>query len=94
MIWDFMGCRTLPTVGDYLVSIEGVLNCEITCQKFGDSLCEGIREFSGYNFVKQGKAKILIIYLRTKDPRSKPQGPGRLGSAAHEILKIIESPLL
>ena len=41
MIWaDFTGRRPL-LVRDYVVSIE-VLNCEITCKKFGDSLCDGI----------------------------------------------------
>ena len=51
-------------------------------------------QFYGCNFAKHELAKLLIIYLTTRDrPRSKPHGP-RLRSAAHEILKIIESLLL
>ena len=49
--------------------------------------------FFRYNFAKHELAKLLIIYMTTRDyPRSKPHGP-ILRSAAHEILKIIESPL-
>ena len=39
MISDFTGL----SIRDYVVSIESALSCEITCQKYGDTLCDGIR---------------------------------------------------
>ena len=49
-------------------------------------------QFFRYNYAKHELAKLLIIYMTTRDhPRSKSHGPG---PAAHEILKIIESPLV
>ena len=47
MIWVLTGRGHLP-VSDYVVSIEGVLNCEITCQKSGHSLCDGIRPMKSW----------------------------------------------
>ena len=47
------------------------------------------------SFAKHELTKLLIIYMTTRDhPRSEPHGPGPAGvSAAHEIFKMIESPL-
>ena len=49
----------------------------------------GKKQFFRSSSVKHGLAKLLIFYFPSRDrPLSKPQG-----SAAHEIQKIIESPL-
>ena len=52
MIWNFVGRRPL-SVRDYVVSIKGgpnlgLLSCEITCQKFGDSLYDGMRPMKSW----------------------------------------------
>ena len=76
MIWDFVGPRPLP-FRDYVVSIKGG-------QKFGDSLCDRIRPIRSwtsksvfrYNFAKHELAKLLIIYMKTRNlSRSKPHDP-------------------
>ena len=53
--------------------------------------------FFRYNFVKHELINLLIIYTMVWQLGTIPDRnhtvPGRLGSAAHEILKIIDSPL-